>query len=191
MTIGHDQDLERLAELIRNRNAVEEEISRLLGRSALTGHVGEYIAGKIFGITLSKSAAEKGIDGAFSSGPLAGASVNIKWSTKDEGLLDLSMAVAPACYLVLAGPRAGTKSSRGETGPWLIRSVYLFDGPKLHRALQARGVKMGTATSVVRAWWEDAQIFPEQRNTILPLSDEASAGCAFRSPPSWAWWPMG
>lgn len=38
-------DLAQLAELIKLKNAVDEQISHLIARSALIGHVGEYIAG--------------------------------------------------------------------------------------------------------------------------------------------------
>ncbi len=31
---------------------------------------------------------------------------------------------------------------------------------------------IGTATSVVSAFWEEAEIYPEQRNLSLVLSDE-------------------
>ena len=74
-------DLQRLAELIRNRNSIERNIASITGRPALTGHTGEYIAANIFDIQLVESASEKGIDGHFNTGPLAGRSVNIKWYT--------------------------------------------------------------------------------------------------------------
>ncbi|MBM3470334.1 MAG: hypothetical protein FJX73_06035 [Armatimonadetes bacterium] len=170
MTMRHDPDLERLAKPIRKRNATEEEICRIVGRPAQIEHIGEHIASKIFDITLARSAAQEGIDGVFASGPLEGASVNIKWYAKDEGLIDLSMGVVPDYYLVLAGPRAGAKPSRGGTRPWLIRSVYLLEGPSLHKALEARGIKVGIATSVLRVLWWDTEIFPEPRGTLLPPS---------------------
>jgi len=172
LATGHDQGLERLAELIRQRNATEEEISRIIGRPAQIGHIGEYIASRIFGITLSRSATEEGIDGVFGDGPLAGKSVNIKWYAKDEGLLDLSLRVVPDYYLVLAGPRSGGEPSKESTRPWLIRSVYLFEAPGLHEALRARGIRLGIATSVISALWKGAEVFPEPRNPLLPLSDE-------------------
>ncbi|HLC04792.1 MAG TPA: hypothetical protein VJK02_17290, partial [Anaerolineales bacterium] len=85
---------------------------------------------------------------------------------------DLSLRVVPDYYLVLAGPRAGSGPSKEVARPWLIRSVYLLEGPRLHEALQARWVRLGIATSVVSALWKGAEIFPEPRNPLLPLSDE-------------------
>ena len=43
--------LERLAELLRERNRVSTEIAALIGRPALNSHVGEYIASQVFDIT--------------------------------------------------------------------------------------------------------------------------------------------
>jgi hypothetical protein len=74
-----DDDLERLAALIREQNRVAEEIGKLIGRPALVGHVGEFIAAKVFDIKLAASATERAIDGHFVSGPLVGRSVNVKW----------------------------------------------------------------------------------------------------------------
>lgn len=124
-------DLPRLAELVRTRNAVDAEIAAVVGRPALIGHVGEYIAANIFGIELEGSAARKAIDGRFASGPLSGATVNIKWYAKQEGLLDLTPDSLPDYYLVLAGPRQPAASSRGTHRPWLIQSVFLFDANDL------------------------------------------------------------
>ncbi|WP_442853014.1 hypothetical protein [Bacillus sp. UNC41MFS5] len=53
------------------------------------GHTGEYIASKIFEIELVESTSNKGIDGFF-SGLLSGKSVNIKFYTKQECLLDIT-----------------------------------------------------------------------------------------------------
>ena len=109
------QDLARLAALIQQRNAIDQEIAQLIGRPALIGHVGEYIASRLFGIDLMASASHKGIDGYFGDGPLAGRSVNIKWYAKLEGMLDITPAALPDTYLVLAGPPDSALSSRGAT----------------------------------------------------------------------------
>jgi hypothetical protein len=55
--------VEKLAQLIHERNRISEEIARIIGRPALSGHIGEYIASKIFNIRLEESAISKGIDG--------------------------------------------------------------------------------------------------------------------------------
>jgi len=51
-------ELKRLAELIRKKNEIEREITRIINRPALIGHVGEFMASKIFDIELAESAAE-------------------------------------------------------------------------------------------------------------------------------------
>ncbi len=163
-------DLKRLAELLRERNRVEAEIAAVIGRPAQAGHLGEFIASGIFEIKLEKSAATRGIDGRFESGPLAGCSVNVKFYPRHTGILDVQMEGGPDYYLVLAGPWSPAVASRGQAGPWAIASAYLFDASQLLAELQARGVRIGVATSVVRALWDRAEIYPAQRSTTLPLS---------------------
>jgi len=70
--------LERLAELIRARNANEVEIAQITSRPAQIGHLGEFIAGEVFAITLERSASAKALGGWFSAGPFEVRSVNIK-----------------------------------------------------------------------------------------------------------------
>ena len=163
-------DLQRLAELIRNRNSIERNIASITGRSALTGHTGEYIAANIFDIQLVESASEKGIDGHFNTGPLAGRSVNIKWYTVRQNLLDLTLESPPDYYLVMTGAKAGALSSRGQVYPATVSSVFLFEWKTLLTALQQRQVKLGVATSVAEHLWTGAEIYPEQRNCILVLT---------------------
>src|SRR5947209_19797410 len=98
-------DLADLAELLLRRNKLDEEIARTVGRPALIGHIGEYIAAKVFDITLENSAVNKGFDGRFCKGPLVGKSVNVKWYAKREGLLDIRLDAVPDFYLVLTGPK--------------------------------------------------------------------------------------
>ncbi len=66
-------DLRKLADLIRQRNDLEVEITRIIQRPAQVGHIGEFIAAKVFGIALAFSASEKGSDGRFEEGPFKGA----------------------------------------------------------------------------------------------------------------------
>jgi len=103
--------LEQLAQLIRDKNRVEDAIADVIGRPALMGWVGEYIAASIFGIELEQSAARKSIDGHFVRGPLAGKTVNIKWYGKMEGLLDITPGHLPDFHLVMTGPKSGAISS--------------------------------------------------------------------------------
>lgn len=163
--------LERLAALIRSKNAIDAEIAAILGRPAQIGHAGDYIAATIFGIALERSAANRGFDGRFADGALAGKTVNVKWYGKNEGLLDLNASHPPDFYLVFTGPRSAPASSRGATRPWVIASVFLFDAHALLREARERGVQVGVATSLRLRSWDLAEIYPAQRNQALLLSD--------------------
>jgi hypothetical protein len=88
-------ELQRLAELIQCRNQIEQDISMLTGRPAALGHLGEYIAARVFPIHLTKNAAHQSIDGYFFQGPLSPCSVNIKWYAVREGLLDIIPGFLP------------------------------------------------------------------------------------------------
>lgn len=151
--------LQRLASLLRERNAIDDEIAALIRRPALSGHIGEYIAAEVFDIDLERTATVAGHDGVFRSGPHAGATVNIKLYGKREGLLDIP-ARLPDYFLVLSGPRAPAASSVGGTRPLAIDEVFLFDAPALVLRLQDRGVKIGDATSLRLQDWKQAQIWP-------------------------------
>lgn len=163
-------DLTQLAALLRAKNEIEAKITDLIGRPALIGHVGEYIAAQIFDIQLEDSASRKSIDGFFRSGPLAGKSVNIKWYAKQQGVLDITPGALPDTYLVLSGPTSPASSSRGTARPWLIDHVYLFQADILVAQLRLQGVKIGTATSLSCSFWQAAEIYPEGRNPILPIN---------------------
>jgi hypothetical protein len=166
-------DLRQLADLIKVRNTLDGLMARIVGRPAHMSHVGEYVASRIFNIKLHESASHKGSDGSFRGGPLDGQTVNVKWSGKRQGLVDFNQDAQPDYYLVLTGPKVAAVSSRGTTSPWVITSVYLFDAHETLAALRARGTKnIGIATSVPKALWEAAEIYPTQRNPLLPLSQE-------------------
>ena len=167
--IERDQ-LRRLASLVKQRNAVDQGIAAILGRPALTGHLGEFIAARVFGIALLESASHKGIDGHFTAGSLAGRSVNIKFATKNDGLLNMNLDSPPDFYLVMTGPRTQPVSSRGTTSPWVISSIFLFDASDLLQRLDKRGVKIGIATSVARHFWDEAEIYPRPSNHKLRLT---------------------
>jgi hypothetical protein len=111
------------------------------------------------------------IDGHFASGPLRGKTVNIKWYAKEESLLDIRPDAVPDYYLVLTGPRGRAVSSRGEARCWSIDSVFLFESAPLLSTLAARGVQVGVATSIVRALWAEAEIYPAS-NARLSLGHE-------------------
>jgi hypothetical protein len=164
-------ELIQLAELLRQHNLITTQIAQVIGRPAERGHIGEYIASKVFDVALSSSATTKSIDGHFASGSLTGRGVNVKWYGKWECLLDITPAVLPDYYLVLTGPKSDAMSSRGSTRPHSIEYVFLFEAASLHTRLLESRVKLGIATSVRQHLWQEAEIYPTQRNQALLLSE--------------------
>ncbi|GGO67231.1 hypothetical protein GCM10012289_23160 [Nonomuraea cavernae] len=75
-------------------------------------------------------------------------------------------------YLVLTGPASPPASSRGTSRPWRIESVHLFDAEWLLAELRARGVRIGSASSVRAAQWSAAEIYPRASNQALPVRPE-------------------
>lgn len=57
--------MRRIAHLLRERNAIDEEIAAVTHRPMTSGHLGEWIAAQIFDIQLERSAVAAGIDGTF------------------------------------------------------------------------------------------------------------------------------
>jgi hypothetical protein len=131
-------DLKRLSDLVREHNAIGDQIAGVIGKPAERGHVGEYVAAQIFNITLERSARKRARDGRFTAGALAGRTANVKWYGMQEGVLDLHARGEPDYYLALTGPAGSAASSRGATRPWVIHSVYLFDARRLLEELRAR-----------------------------------------------------
>ena len=162
--------LTELAGLLAARNDLDRKIGGLISRPMTAGHLGEFIASRVFGIELEASASAKAIDGRFKAGPLAGRTVNVKWYLKREGLLDLTPSDELDHYLVLAGPASAAASSRGHVRPWVIANVYLFDAQALREDLFARGRRVGVASSVRAAEWAAAEAFPRD-HPRLPLTD--------------------
>ncbi|MDE2836537.1 MAG: hypothetical protein OXL97_03385 [Chloroflexota bacterium] len=171
-------EIERLASLIRQRNAVDNQISAVIGRPVHAGHLAEAITAKIFNIDLHESAAHKGNDGIFTGGSYVGKTVDIKgYSSKDtlgmpdEGKTGFDESL-PDFYLVLAGPRKSAISSRGATAPWTIHSVHLFDARALVEKLRKRRPppKINEATSIALEYWDAAEIYP-RNNPVFPLTE--------------------
>jgi hypothetical protein len=148
-----------LASLLRRRNSVDAEIARLIGRPALQGHIGEFIAAEVFDIELHTSATNTGHDGVFRSGPLAGRTVDVKWYARREGILDLPRHPADH-LLVLTGAAGPAGSSAGTHRPLVVEEVFLFDVEALVARLRERGVAQGIATSVRLEEWERARVWP-------------------------------
>ena len=167
--------LVQLADLLSEMNSIGEKISEITQRPATIGHTGEYIAAEIFDIELEESANAKGIDGHFRSGTLAGRTVNVKWYSKLEYMLDINPGALPDYFLVMTGPKGQAVSSRGGIRPWLINYVFLFNAAELVTELTARGVKIGVASSVRKHEWQAAEIYPNRRSMVYRLSDEQMA----------------
>jgi hypothetical protein len=104
-----DVELAELAALLRERNALDARLGRLLDRPASTGHIGEWIAARIFDIELETAANAAGIDGHSTTGPLASRTVNVKTYGKREGLLDMKSSSPLDYYLVFTGPKAAPR----------------------------------------------------------------------------------
>ena len=175
-------DLKELASLLKQMNVIGNQISEVIKRPALTGHIGEFVAGRIFNIALERSATSRGKDGHFQDGPLAGKSVNIKYYPKLE-TLDMRKDALPEYYLVLTGPRGSAATSRGSSRPLVIDHAFLFQSEALCRELNTRGVKIQTGTSLLRTQWDAAELYPHNRCERLSVTDAQRAMMAlFASP---------
>jgi hypothetical protein len=169
MSMENAEALRKLANLLRTRNAIDAEIATVIHRPMTAGHLGEWIAARIFNIELEQSATTTALDGRFTMGALRGRTVNVKWYLKREGLLDVTQSPTLDYYLVMTGPAAPAGHSRGAVRPWCLESVYLFDAHQLLDELRGRGVKIGVASSVRGAQWAAAEIYPQPRNPALVL----------------------
>ena len=138
-------ELETLGELIKTKNDIESKISQIIGRPGLQGHIGEFIAGK---------------------------NANVKLYGKRESILDFNPKDPAEYYLVLTGPKSSTASSRGTNRPLVINSVFLFESGQLIKQLKERNVKIGNQVSITQEQWNDAEIFPNQRNNQLPVTEK-------------------
>ena len=89
-----------------------------------------------------------------------------------EGLLVIDPDTPPDYYLVFTGPIGSATSSRETARPWLISFVYLFDAGELMGLIDRDRFQPGTATNIAKQIWQEAELFPEQRNDMLALSAE-------------------
>jgi hypothetical protein len=175
-------ELRNVAALVSRRNEIDAEIAAITRRPVVAGHLGEWIASRVFDIQLETSAVTRAIDGRFRSGPLRGQSVNVKWYGKLEGLLDVTQDPALDHYLVLAGPRAPATTSYGSSRPLVIQSVFVVDAKALLEDLVTRGRKIGVASSVRREWWERSEVYPTPRHPALQLSEDQRSILALFAP---------
>ncbi len=158
-----------LASLIKSRNTIDSKIATLIGRPAQVGNVGEYIAMLIFNIKRDETGKNRGYDGHFMQGPLAGQSVDVQWRPRHDGQLHIKQDAFPDYYLIFTGPETAVPA---QANPWLIERIFLFQTTELLNALRERGVQIGNSTSITGPLWERAEIYPVPRNHRLILSDE-------------------
>ncbi|GCE29981.1 hypothetical protein KDA_54650 [Dictyobacter alpinus] len=171
-------DLPWLASLLKSRNIIDGKMATLIGRAAQVGNVAEYIAATIFHIELDEAGKRRGYDGRFTTGSLAGQTVDVQWRPRRDGQMNIKVDTLPDYYLVFTGPESATSSF---SNPWLIDAAFLFHGGELRNALRERGVQLGSSTSVTGPLWERAEIFPISRNTRLQiLEDERQLLLLFR-----------
>jgi hypothetical protein len=67
-----EEDLRKIASLLRKRNVIDEKIAAVIHRPMTAGHLGEWIASQVFGIELATSAVAAAIDGRFRARPTTG-----------------------------------------------------------------------------------------------------------------------
>jgi hypothetical protein len=171
-TVSVDESIAHIAALLRDRNIIDASIAKIIDRPVTAGHLGEWIASRIFDITLERSAATQGFDGRFRSGALGGCTVNIKWYMKRTGLLDTTEFQDLDYYLVLTGPPSPAGSSRGISRSWCIQAGFLFEAREVRAGQVSRGVRSGIASSVIRKHWDAAEIYPQARNPMLRVTPE-------------------
>lgn len=80
---------------------------------------------------------------------------------------------------MLAGPPAPAGSSRGTARPLCVNSVHLFDARQLVAEQRARNARLGVASSVTKAQWQRAEIYPVATNAALTVSPAQAALLAF------------
>lgn len=170
-------ELDQLLTLLEKKNALEKEIAALIDRQADAGNIAEYAAAKIFDIDLRKQKNNKDDDGIFLSGPLAGHSVNVKYTAQRLPTLDLPkdwqqrQDTLAHYYLVLCGPKSTRQLLKDPHRPWVLESVFLFETLAILTVLAGK-VQIGTATSVREEFWAAAELFPHAHNDLFPLSIE-------------------
>ncbi|MEU6861456.1 hypothetical protein AB0B28_21585 [Glycomyces sp. NPDC046736] len=172
--------LKSIAMLLRERDRIDARITDIVGRPVAHGHLSDWIGAQIFDVELT-DAPHRIVDGTFRSGPLVGCTVNIKYYSRNEGLLDVVDTDELDYYLVMTGAR-GTRSKAPR--PWNIERVYLFDAFELVDALHAHMRRIGNATSVRAEHWRAAEIYPNPQKPILKLTREQVAALdEFRADP--------
>jgi hypothetical protein len=158
-----------VARLLRERNEIDGEITRIINRPAVAGHLGEWLASQLFDIDLEPPDSAEAFDGRFASGPLATRTVNIEWISKRDEDLVLTSSRPVDFHLVFTGPKALALTIRGIARPVKINGCYLFEA----RGREARQATRGAASSLLAEQWDAAEIFPGGNNPLLAIGPEA------------------
>jgi len=163
MRDGAADSVAAVARLVRARNEIDGEISRIINRPVLTGRLGDWLASQLFDIDFEPSASD-GFHGRFASGSLAARTVDTRWLGARDGNLDLRSPAGLDFCLVFTGPQALALTSRGVVRPLRIDACHLFDA----RRPDAR-------PGVLASEWEAAEVFPRANNPLLEVEPEARA----------------
>ena len=113
----------RIARMLQERNAIDEEIAAITGRPMTSGHLGDWDASRIFDIELEPSARRSEYRRRLPLCAAAGRLRQYQWYSKRDGVLDATGSERLDFYLVLTGPPSAAASSQGSTRPWRIDAV--------------------------------------------------------------------
>jgi hypothetical protein len=172
MREGALESVTAVARLVRERNEIDGEITRIINRPAVAGHLGEWLASQLFDIDLEPRDSAEAFDGRFASGPLATRTVNIEWISKRNGELGPTSSRAIDFHLVFTGPKALALTVKGLARPVRINACYLFDARELESRQAAQGPASGAA-SLLAEEWDAAEIFPDRNSPLLTVGPEA------------------
>jgi hypothetical protein len=174
MRDGATETVAAVAKLLRQRNEMDGEITRIINRPVVGGHLAAWLANELFDIDLEPAGSARALDGRFTSGALANKTVNIQWISERNGHLDSTASGQPDFCLVFTGPKALALTREGVVRALRIDACYLFDARLLRARQVASGANGGKASSVLAAEWEAAEIFPRHHNPLLRVDSEAA-----------------
>lgn len=158
------EDIESLAELLKERNMIDSKIVGIIHRPAEKGHMAEWIASQAFPIELNDKANRRDDDGVFTDGELKGKKVDVKFHSLNEHLINLNKEAAEDVWLlVFTGPYEPAGHPRKKNRPFRITNTYLFNEKELCNDLKKQKRKVGVGTSLKREYWEKAEIYPEDK----------------------------
>jgi hypothetical protein len=173
MREGARESVTAVARLVRERDVIDGEITRIINRPAVAGHLGEWLASELFDIDLEPPGSAEAFDGRFASGPLATGTVNIEWISRRDEQLDPDSSRAIDFHLVFTGTRALALTTKGLVRPVRINACYLFDARELEARQAARGATSCAAAGLRAEEWNAAEIFPDRNNPLLTIGPEA------------------